>query len=221
FTAIQLVADGFNANYNAGSIKVTRRFIQGLSFNTSYTWSKSMDGSSGIRPQGFDSLYPQDSRCLQCEWALSAFDTRNRFQFGGIYDLPVGRGRLLNINNGVANGIVGGWQLSASMIIQSGVPQTLNIGFNNSGSNTPQNDRPSYSGSGSVYAANRSRFDWYNRAAFTVAAPGTFGNVGRNSVLTPHIQAIDLAVHKEFAMPYKEGHVLQFRLEAFNVFNHP
>ena len=221
FTAIQLVADGFNANYNAGSIKVTRRFIQGLSFNTSYTWSKSMDGSSGIRPQGFDSLYPQDSRCLQCEWALSAFDTRNRFQFGGVYDLPVGRGRLLNINNGVANGVVGGWQLSANMTIQSGVPQSLNIGFNNSGSNTPQNDRPSYSGTGNGYAAHETRFGWYDPAAFVVAAKGSFGNVGRNSLLTPHLQSIDLALHKQFAMPYKEGHVLQFRLEAFNVFNHP
>ncbi|HWF90994.1 MAG TPA: TonB-dependent receptor [Terriglobales bacterium] len=221
FTAIQMVADGFNANYNAGSIRLTRHFTQGLSFNTSYTWSKSMDNSSGIRPQGFDSLYPQDSRCLKCEWAPSAFDARNRFQFGGVYDLPIGKGKLLNVNNGVANGFVSGWQLSASMTVQSGVPQTLNIGFNNSGSNTPQNDRPSYSGTGSIYAAQRTRFHWYNPAAFVVAAPGTFGDVGRNSVLTPHLQSIDFAIHKQFAMPYKEGHVLQFRLEAFNVLNHP
>ena len=44
---------------------------------------------------------------------------------------------------------------------------------------------------------------------------------GRNSLITPHLQSIDIALHKGFAMPYKEGHSLQFRLEAFNVFNHP
>lgn len=225
FTTIQLVADGFNANYNAGSVKVTRRFNSGVSLLTSYTWSKSMDHSSGIRPQGFDTLYPQDSRCLSCEWALSAFDVRNRWALGAVYDLPVGKGKLLNIGNAVANGFAGGWQLSANTTIQSGVPQTLNIGFNNSGSNTPQNDRPSYSGKGNGYLATHTRtstgLTWYDPASFVVAPPGTFGNVGRNSLITPAFQAFDLAVHKQFHMPYREGHALQFRLEAFNVLNHP
>ena len=225
FTTIQLVADGLNANYNAGSVKVTRRFSQGLSFITSYTWSKSMDNSSGIRPQGYDTLFPQDSRCMSCEWGLSAFDVRNRFQFGGVYDLPIGKNKLLNINNPVGNGVVGGWQLSANMTIQSGVPQSLNIGFNNSGSNTPQNDRPSYSGSGNGYLSNHTHSSlgvmWYDPASFVVAPAGTFGNVGRNSLITPAFQSFDLAVHKQFPMFYKEGHVLQFRLEAFNVLNHP
>lgn len=225
FGVIQWVTDGLNANYNAGSMKVTRRFSQGLSFTTSYTWSKSMDNSSGIRPQGSDQLFPQDSRCLGCEWALSAFDTRNRFSFGGVYDLPVGRGKLLNVNNAVGNAVVGGWQLSANMTIQSGVPQTLNIGFTNSGTNTPQSDRPTYTGSSLGYAAEHTRSSlgirWYDAAAFTVAPAGSFGDVGRNSLITPHLQSIDLAVHKEFPMAYNEHHVLQFRLEAFNVFNHP
>jgi hypothetical protein len=54
-----------------------------------------------------------------------------------------------------------------------------------------------------------------------VSPQGTFGNVGRNSLTTPAFQSLDLAVHKQFPMGYKEGQVLQFRLEAFNVFNHP
>jgi hypothetical protein len=225
FGTIQLVADSFNANYNAGSVKVTRRFSNGLNLITSYTFSKSLDNSSGIRPQGFDSLFPQDSRCLGCEWALSAFDTRHRLSFGGVYDLPLGKGKLLNIKNGLANAVIGGWQLSTNMTIQSGVPQTLNIGFNNSGSNTPQNDRPSYSGKGNGYLSSHVHTSqgvpWYDRASFVVAPAGTFGNVGRNSMITPHLQTIDLALHKQFVMPYNEHHGFQFRLEAFNVFNHP
>ncbi|PYS09350.1 MAG: hypothetical protein DMG17_27125 [Acidobacteria bacterium] len=99
YGVIQFVDDGFNAVYNSGSVKVTRRFSQGLSLTSSYTYSKSIDNSSGIRVQGYDTLFPQDSRCLRCERALSAFDTRHRFVLGGAYDLPVGKGKLLNINN--------------------------------------------------------------------------------------------------------------------------
>src|SRR5262249_36388225 len=83
YGVIQLVADGFNSVYNSGSVKVTRRFSQGLSFTSSYTFSKSLDNSSGIRVQGFDTLFPQNSTCLRCERAPSAFDTRNRFVAGG------------------------------------------------------------------------------------------------------------------------------------------
>ena len=225
FGAIQMVQDGFYANYNAGSVKVTRRFSQGFNLVTSYTYSKSIDNSSGIRPQGSDSLFPQDSRCLQCERALSAFDTRHRFSLGAVYDLPVGRGRRLNIDNMFGNAIVGGWQLSTNMTIQSGQPQTLNIGFTNSGSNTPQNDRPSYSGVGNGYISHPTRtsagLTWYDPASFVVAPAGTFGTVGRNSLIGPHLRTIDMAIHKQFPMFYNEHHALQFRLEAFNVFNHP
>jgi len=222
FGVIQLVADGFNAVYNAGSVKVTRRFSQGLSLTSSYTFSKSIDNSSGIRVQGYDTLFPQDSRCLRCERALSSFDTRNRFVFGGTYDLPVGKGKLLNINNSVLNVLVGGWQTSGSATIQSGVPQNIIIGIDNASTGTNAGyDRPIATLVSSGYAADRTPARWYDPATFVVAPPGTFGNVGRNALTTPHFQSIDFALHKKFQMPHSENHFLQFRLEAFNVLNHP
>ena len=75
---IQFVADGGNANYNALSLKATRRFSQGLSVISSYTWAKSIDDTSGIRTQGIDTLFPQNSNCIQCERGLSSFDVRHR-----------------------------------------------------------------------------------------------------------------------------------------------
>ena len=221
FGVLSYVNDGFNGNYNAGSVKLTRRFSEGISLTTNYTWSKSIDNASGTRTQGLDTLFPQDSSCLQCERGLSSFDVRHRWVLGGVYDLPVGKGKLLDIKNSVANGFVGGWQLSANTTIQSGVPQTLTIGINNAGTNNPLPDRPSFSGVGNGYAANRTPSRWFDPASFVVAPQGSFGNVGRNTMLTPHFQAIDMAIHKQFHLGYKEGHVLQFRLEAFNVFNHP
>ena len=225
FGVISYAGDGFSAGYNAGSVKLTRRFSQGITLTTNYTWSKSIDNASGLRTQGFDTLFPQDSRCLSCERGLSSFDVRHRWVVGGVYDLPIGRGKLLGIHNSVANGLVGGWQLSGNATIQTGVPQTLNIGFNNAGTNNPLPDRPSYSGIGNGYVAQHTHTSlgvkWLDPAAYVVAPAGTFGNVGRSSVTTPGFRTFDLAVHKQFAMGYKEGHALQLRLEVFNVLNHP
>jgi hypothetical protein len=222
FGVIQLVSDGLNANYHSGSVKVTRRFSQGMNLITSYTWSKSIDNSSGIRVQGFDTLFPQDNRCLPCDRALSAFDTRHRFVLGGVYELPIGRGKFVGINNSIANAFAGRWQLSANMTIQSGVPETLTIGgADNAGTGNQGSDRPNYTGVGNGYAANRTPAHWFDPTSFVEAPAGTFGNVGRNTLLTPHFQSIDLALGKQFHMPYNEHHALQFRLEAFNVFNHP
>jgi hypothetical protein len=221
FGVLSYVNDGFNANYHAGSVKLTRRFSEGVSLTTNYTFAKSIDNASGTRTQGLDTLFPQDSSCLRCERGLSSFDVRHRWVLGAVYELPIGKGKLLGINNSIANGFVGGWQLSTNTTIQSGVPQTLTIGINNAGTNNPLPDRPSYSGTGNGYAANRTPSQWYDPASFVVAPQGSFGNVGRNTMITPHFQSIDMAVHKQFRMGYKEGHVFQFRLEAFNVFNHP
>jgi len=221
FGVIQLVADGFNAVYNSGSLKVTRRFSQGLSFTSSYTFSKSIDNSSGIRVQGYDTLFPQNSTCLRCERALSSFDSRHRFVLGGTYDLPIGKSKLLNLNNSVANILLGGWQTSASATIQSGVPQNITIGGLDNASTTNVYDRPIATLASKGYAANPTPSGWYDPAAFIVAPQGTFGNVGRNTMITPHFQSIDFALHKKFQMPHSENHVVQFRMEAFNVLNHP
>jgi hypothetical protein len=81
-------------------------------------------------------------------------------------------------------------------------------------------DRPNATGI-SPYLANSTAPRYWNLDAFTEAPPGQFGNVGRNSIQGPGIIGFDAEVHKQFHMPYKEGHALQFRFEAFNVLNHP
>jgi hypothetical protein len=107
YGVIQLVADGGNANYNAFSAKATRRFSQGISVIASYTFSKSIDDTSGIRVQGFDTLFPQNSDCIACERGLSSFDVRHRVVTSVLYDLRFGSGRRWNIKNPVLNGVTG------------------------------------------------------------------------------------------------------------------
>ena len=78
FGRIQEVDGEANSHYHALTVKITRRFSQGLTYLAGYTWSKSIDTGSGIRTLGADTLFPQNSYCGSCEKALSVFDTRNR-----------------------------------------------------------------------------------------------------------------------------------------------
>lgn len=223
FGVLSYVNDVFEGSYNAGSMRLTRRFSDGISLTTSYTWAKSIDNASGTRTQGLDTLFPQDSSCLECEKGLSSFDVRHRWVLGTVYDLPIGKGKLLNIKNSFANVFLGGWQLSVNSTIQSGVPQTLSIGTNNAGTNNPLPDRPSYSGTGNGYlstpVATSQGLRWYDPASFVVAPQGSFGNVGRNTMITPMFRSIDAAMGKKFK--FGERHTIQLRVEAFNVFNMP
>jgi len=222
YGVIQLVADGGNANYNSFSLKATRRFGQGLSVISSYTFSKSIDDTSGIRVQGFDTLFPQNSDCIQCERGLSSFDVRHRMVTSVLYDLPLGKGKRLNIANPVLNTVVGGWQTGGILTMQSGVPGTLGIGgVDNAATSDGGYDRPVAVAGVSPYLSNPVPSRWLNPGAFTEAPPGFFGNVGRNTIQGPGIINIDAEVHKQFKMPFKENHVLQFRIEAFNAINHP
>jgi hypothetical protein len=82
-------------------------------------------------------------------------------------------------------------------------------------------DRPNYVTGQSVAAANQSASRWWNNAAFVEAPFGSFGNVGRDNVLAPGVYSVNAEVHKNWVMPYNEHHQVQFRAEAFNLFNHP
>ena len=220
FGVIQLVRDAVNADYNSLSFKVTKRFNQGLSVLSNFTWSKSLDDSSGIRTQAYDTLFPQNSYCIRCERGLSSFNVPLRWVSSVLYELPVGRGKRLNINNGFLNAVVGGWQTGGTMTVQNGVPLTVTIGGVDNSVTQNGYDRPNATGV-SPYPSNHTTAQWYNPAAFVVAPAGTYGNVGRNSLSSPGVFAMDTELHKSWTLPYSDHHRVQLRFEAFNVLNHP
>jgi hypothetical protein len=220
YTFIQSVEDSANGEYNSLSLKVSKRFSGGLSLLAAYTHAVSIDDSSAIRIQGYDTLFPQNSYCIRCERGLSSFDTRDRLVVSPLYELPVGKGKRLNINNGFANAIIGGWQVGGILTLQSGIPQTITIGGVDNSNTQSGYDRPIATGVGSSIS-NPNPAGWYNRAAFVEAPFGTFGNVGRDTATAPGVYVINAELHKNFVMPYNEHHQVQFRAEAFNLFNHP
>src|SRR5262249_45795166 len=196
-----VVNDGANSLYNAASVKLTKRFGAGLSLISTYTFAKSIDNTSGIRVQNIDTLYPQNSNCLQCERGLSSFDVRHRFVTSALYDLPVGKGRAHDLSNPFVDAIIGGWQVGGIWTFQSGVPQVITIGGVDRSNTGVGYDRPIATGS-SAYVSNPTASRWYDPAAFVEAPSGSWGNVGRNTLIGPRTFALDFDIHKEFRMPY-------------------
>jgi len=219
FGRIQEVDGEANSHYNALTVKVTRRFAQGLTYLAGYTWSKSIDTGSGIRTLGADTLFPQNSYCGSCEKALSVFDTRNRIVTSLLYELPFGKGkRFLNVG-GIANQVIGGWNVSSIITIQpNGFPLTVMDGdVSNVGAGF---DRPNATGTPTPLSrGSRNVFQWFNTGAYVQQPDFTFGNVGRNTVIGPGIVEWDFSTLKDFH--FRESAFLQFRFEAFNFLNHP
>ena len=221
YGVIQLVQDGGNANYNSLSIKATRRFSQGVSVIGSYTWSKSIDDTSGIRTQGFDTLYPQNSDCIACERGLSSFDVRHRAVVSVLYDLPIGKGKRFNIANPVMNAVVGGWEAGGILTLQSGVPGTLSIGgVDNASTSDGGYDRPNVTGI-SPYVSNPHLPAGSTRPLLPKLLPASLVMPAAIRLRDP---ASSISMPKSTSnsgCPYNEHHLLQFRVEAFNSANHP
>ena len=220
---IQYQHDQGTGNYNAFSVKATRRFSKGLNVIASYTRGKSLDDSSGIRNQGNDNLYPQNSECISCEYGRSAFDVKNRIVGSANYELPIGPGKMINTNKAVGE-FVGGWQIGGIFTHQTGQVGTPLLGVDNSSIASPFGgfDRPNPTGTSPYLSGSaRSLNDWVNKAAFATPTAGKFGSLQRGSFTGPGYTNLDASLHKAFNMPYNEKHQLAIRFEAFNSLNHP
>jgi hypothetical protein len=126
-----------------------------------------------------------------------------------VYDLPFGRGTLL-----------GGWQFSVIGTARSGRPVTVTVARSVSSvpdGNNVSPQRPDLVPGVSVVPSGETISHWIAPAAFARPADGTFGNAGRNLVRGPSLWQADVALHKRF--PIRERFSLDFRVEAFNVFN--
>jgi hypothetical protein len=217
YTKVQEIGNVAEAKYNSLAVKLTRRLHDGLSVLGGYTLSKSTDNGSGIRTLNGDTLFPQDSFCLQCEWGLSIFDVRHRFVSSILYELPFGEGKPF-MQSGVGGAILGGWQISTIISKSSGFPRNVLTGTDRSNTGGGQ-DRPNTTGQDPELPGDqRTIARWFNTDAYVAQPVGTWGNTGRNTVLGPGITNIDGSIIRNFQVRSK---TLQFRLEAFNLFNQP
>jgi hypothetical protein len=224
-----------NASFHSLQVRAERRLGHGLSFVSSYTWSKAIDQSPGISTSSDASAADaQDVRNLKAERAPSDYDVTHRWVLSYVYDLPFGAKRKFQSSNSVVSAIISDWQMTGIYNLQTGRPFTVFTGSDQSG--TQQNlDRPNLIGNPKV--SNPGPLRWFNRCALSadgttrtnclpgdtpawqVNAAGTFGNAGRNILRGPGLNDFDLGFSRLFYVTEKK--YFQFRGEIFNLANHP
>ncbi|MBA3692224.1 MAG: hypothetical protein H0W77_02115 [Acidobacteria bacterium] len=185
----------------------------------SYTFSKSIDtGSSTNQSSTGSQQFPQDIRnILQTERGLSDFDRRHQFTGSFNYELPFGRGRgFFGDANGLAQTILGNWQLNAIVSLLSGRPFTPQYSAADVGSQRPDVVGDPYANIPAGLLFNPTAF---RRPTATNGETDLFGNAGRNILIGPAFRTVDLSLLKNVRL--RENTRLQFRVETFNLFNTP
>jgi hypothetical protein len=200
--------------YHSLQTTFERRFSHGLTFLGSWTWSHSIDNTSGTGSEGIQNNYD-----LHFNRGNSTFDLRHNVTLSWTYELPFGKGKPVLAGAGRATQFVlGNWQLNGIVALQTGSPFTLTMLTNNLNTGTGS-QWPDRIGSGQL--DNRTVDRWFDASAFAAPALYAYGNAGRNILYGPGTHQFDLSVFKTFPLGKEASRKLQFRAEAFNALNTP
>jgi hypothetical protein len=214
-SAILYSSDAGWARFQSLSLRVEKRYSDGLFLLGSYQLSKSIDNGSG-EIEANDTAYAWN---LNADKGPARYDQRHRAAVSGGYELPFGPGRRWLSSGGVGAYVFGGWQAQGVVRLASGFPFTVtSTNVCQCGSFVPQrvNFAPGRSGdAGNI--DNSTPALWFDPAAYMVPANGTQGTAGRNTVRGPGTQRIDFSMSKRF--PINRAR-LEFRWEVFNLLNH-
>ena len=215
----------FNNKYNAFQVTVEKRFSNGLSFNSNYTWQHAVaDDDGGTHAYDPAANYGPNS------------NYRNHvFIFTQVYQLPFGKGKKWGGNVGRAGDlIIGGWELNGTSNFSSGLPFTPGLSSCHASSDTgpcrPDLVGPIKEGTRSGDPRTTTNYWYQGTGGVTLSTAGqsagswaqpavdTFGNVGRNTMRGPRYFDSDLALFKNFSIT--ERAKAQFQFQFYNIFNH-
>lgn len=204
-----------SSTYHSLQVTGEKRFAQGLSFLTSYTWSHWID--NGVSEAGYGAGGPNPLNILnrRLDRGSSNADIRHRLVYSWIYELPFGENKRWCNTKGPVTWIFGGWQINGIATLQSGLPFT--VGESASLLNTGGGNRADRLSDGKLDDRNIGR--WFDTTAFGPPAQYAFGTGGRNILYGPGTVNFDFSLFKNIR--FRESMNLQFRSEFFNLFNTP
>jgi Carboxypeptidase regulatory-like domain/TonB dependent receptor len=207
---------GFNS-YNGMQVSIKRRMQKGFTFDLEYSLGHGIDD---VDDQGLFASDPQDTNNFKAERGNGSGDIRHNVSFNTMYELPFGhQHRFLGTSSSTVDRIVGGWSVAALGILRTGVASTVHIGTNTFGNGDFTNQRPNRVPGVSQYGTGSGPDNFLNGAAYSMPAPGTFGNLGRDTFYGPSYKQIDFSILKKTRVT--ESKNFEFRAEMFNLFNHP
>jgi hypothetical protein len=216
YTSFSYSLNGMPSSYNGLQVELNKRMSSGLSFKTSYTWSKSMDWQSDPYSGG-----PVDFYNMRPDWGPSDYNRPQIFVFSGIYQLPVGKGKqFLSGANTFTDDVLGGWSVGSIVTLDSGAP--TNVFANGDVANTGWGSQRAQRTGANPYLSSggggTALKQWLNPAAFAQPVKFTRGNESRNDLHDPSYKNVDFNATKTF--PLFERSKLVFKAEMFNIFNH-
>jgi hypothetical protein len=204
------------ANYDSFQAKLTRAFGNGLAYNAAFTYSHTLAFSSCNGD--FSNVCIQNLYNFAGDYGPADLDVPLIFTFNATYALPLGRQKQY-LNSGPASVVLGNWQLNTILATRSGTVINPTNGNNSDTANAGGgNQRINFAGNPESGAPHK-RTEWWNPHVFALPTPGTYGNASINSLRGPGYWNDDLSLFRD--IPLTEKYMLQFRLEAFDVFNHP
>ena len=237
WTSIEFYTGGSRSWYNSLQVSLLKRLSKGLQFQTSYTWSKSMDTSQSqvVSENNATSDFLVDTLRPQVDKSLSSFNTPQNLRFNLIYHLPE-----VNSMGGVMGKFLSGWWMSGILSLQSGNPLSPTLQTERSRSKTDNGiagvDRPdlvpgrnnsnivSGTTAGCPGVAARQKLGtptlYYDPCAFTLQDFGFLGTAGRNILIGPGVANLDYSLVKDTSLRFLgESGRLEFRAEIFNILN--
>jgi hypothetical protein len=216
--------DGWS-NFNALQLRLQKNVSHSVSFQVNYMFSKSLDTGTGNGHGSGVDIY-QNAYLPALNYGLSSFNSTHSLAGQIIYEVPFGKGRQFALH-GLADQVVGGWRISSVFQWRSGTPFTPVI-QNSIAAGIDGGLSPNL-GQGNMYlypelvgnptVSNPSISHWFNPAAFANPATGTFGNLGRNTLVGPGFSNVDISLGKSFVLPW-EGIRIDIRADAYNALNH-
>jgi hypothetical protein len=206
------------SNYNGLEVDVRRQLAQGLQLRGVYTFASNLDDGSAWNTSVSANtpafvMYPGNPGL---DYGPAATNIRHAGAINGTWELPFDHGSPANL---LVKQVAGGWSLSGIATLQSGFPLSPQLGYNPTGNGDTRNPvRPDRAAGfqGSLYP--KTVRQWFNPAAFSAPYPGTFGNLGRDTLTGPGLTELDFSLAKSTTI--HERLRAQFRAEFFNVLNH-
>ena len=201
------------SSYHGLQAKLNKRFSRGLQFLASYTFAKSLDYAGAPASGGGAVGGPQSVTLFDESRGPSGFDVKHRFVLSYVWALPFGEGHSI-ASGGFLKPILENWQFGGIVTLSTGRPFTvfLNTGVNNGAASWP-------------HRVGDGRLDdptvdmWFDTSAFVAPPPNTYGDSGRGILYAPGTQTLDASLSRTF--PIRTRFRLQFRADAFNLFNTP
>ncbi|QHS53160.1 TonB-dependent receptor [Edaphobacter sp. 12200R-103] len=203
--------------YNSLQTTFQQHLARGFFLTANYVWAHAKNDAP--YDGGGNGPIPQDPHNRAADYGDSDNDIRSRLNVYGSYELPFGKGRtFLNNSSSVTNAFLSGWRLNLIAVAQSSLPFTVTM--NGTSTNTgASSSRVNRVPGAAVYPTKRTVPLWFNPRAFVAPPAYQYGAEPRNSLRGPRETNFDMSMEKQTTFGHEMS--LLFRVEAFNVFNHP